>query len=646
MKSAGDVLKPLLVPSVVLVACFLVAGAAGAAVVHNYRERIGPQVYIGTINVGGMTREQARQAVLSAQDALITNGIPVLADGETANLPLSSVFDHEAVEDALFDTDLAVQAAWDARHHANPVLDAILLTDAFWRPATVVVPVTLHEENLATSLRRSFPELETPARDATFAFAVEEEAWTVTVVPGSDGYEFAMDDFFTRLQRQLAMLDASRIPADLHPTEPAVSEQAASERTDEAAVALNTAPYTLTFEDDTGRAWEWSIDAATLASMLKPSIEESLPLALDPTALDAYLSTVSSDIEIPAQDARFTIEDGRVTEFVGSRAGRQVDTEATATALRQALHSQEMSVALAVKELTPDVTTGEVNDLGITDVLGVGTSSYAGSPGNRIKNIRNAVRLLNGILIAPDETFSLIEALSPFTYENGYFPELVIKGDKIEPEMGGGACQIGTTTFRATMNSGLPVTERRNHSLVVSYYNDPANGNPGTDATIYEPSPDYKFKNDTGRYILFQAEMIEDTQELRFTFWGTHDGRKGSYSPPVVTRWLGTGAPIEKETTELEPGVRKCQGAHVGADAVFTYTVTNPDGTVNETVFESHYRPLPTICLVGVEPLSGELSETDGDTTTESTSDANTDATSSDAAAPTDTETTEPAPTT
>ena len=91
-----------------------------------------------------------------------------------------------------------------------------------------------------------------------------------------------------------------------------------------------------------------------------------------------------------------------------------------------------------------------------------------------------------------------INRFEPFTIEAGYLPELVIKGDEIKPEIAGGLCQVGTTMFRAAMNSGLKITERQNHSLVVSYYNDLSNGNPGTDATIYDPHPDFRFLNDTG----------------------------------------------------------------------------------------------------------------------------------------------------
>ena len=50
--------------------------------------------------------------------------------------------------------------------------------------------------------------------------------------------------------------------------------------------------------------------------------------------------------------------------------------------------------------------------------------------------------------------------------------------------------------------------------------------------------------------------------------------------------------------------------SHIGADASFTYTVTHADGTIEETVYTSHYRPLPQICLIGVDPEVTEEDET------------------------------------
>jgi vancomycin resistance protein YoaR len=210
------------------------------------------------------------------------------------------------------------------------------------------------------------------------------------------------------------------------------------------------------------------------------------------------------------------------------------------------------------------------------------------------------VKKLHGVLIKPGEIFSTLEHLEPFTLDAGYVPELVIKGTQLKPEIGGGLCQIGTTLFRMAMEGGMPIVERRNHSLVVQYYGDLRNGNPGTDATIFDPWPDFKFTNDTGHHVLIQTDMDEKTGELAFTLWGTSDGREASYSAPTVKRWIPHGETKFIETDKLPPGEQKCQHAFPGAEASFTYTRKLPDGTTEDRVFESYYRPLPEICLVGV----------------------------------------------
>ena len=108
----------------------------------------------------------------------------------------------------------------------------------------------------------------------------------------------------------------------------------------------------------------------------------------------------------------------------------------------------------------------------------------------------------------------MLKVLIPFTEKAGWLPELVIKGNKTVPELGGGLCQIGTTLFRAILASGLPITERQSHSYRVRYY-EPA----GADATIYEPRPDFRFVNDTGNYLLINGYVEGD--EVTFEVWGT-----------------------------------------------------------------------------------------------------------------------------
>jgi vancomycin resistance protein YoaR len=594
-------------------ACVLILSAGAAYVwAQNYQDRIAPNVFIGTIDVGGLDPETARQKVQSRIDSILTDGIVVKLNGSQETLPLSALVGSDMIEHATFDVDTAIAQASSIAHAENPVRDTALLLVNTQNPQTVGVPVQINREKIRASLKNLFPTGERERKNASFSFVQRNGKWSGSVQAGSPGRVFHLEPFEEKLRDNLTQLKPSPVRLKQTNEDPDIDQNEARQLLEQAEAILNKETK-ITLTDPENEERSWTISDLKLAKMLQPvRNDDGLYLSVGNKRLEEALKPAKDDLEQPAQNARFSINEGRVEEFVGSRPGVEIDIETTKQNIESALNNNETSIALATHTVKPEVTTDEVNDLGITEKLGVGTSSYAGSPANRISNIKNGVRLLNGLLIEPGETFSLNESLKPYNYENGYLPELVIKGDKIEPEIGGGLCQIGTTTFRATMNSGLPVEERRNHSLVVSYYNDPSNGNPGTDATIYDPAPDFKFKNNTGNYVLFQAESLDTEQKLRFTFWGTSDGREGYYTNPVVHNWIPHGPTKEVETTELEPGQRKCQEAHMGANASFTYIVEQPDGEADKRTFSSHYRPLPRICLVGVDEESDEADEGEG----------------------------------
>jgi len=166
---------------------------------------------------------------------------------------------------------------------------------------------------------------------------------------------------------------------------------------------------------------------------------------------------------------------------------------------------------------------------------------------------------------------------------------------------------VATTVFRSALGSGLPITSRRNHSYRVSYY-EPA----GTDATVYDPWPDFKFLNDTNNYVLIQSRI--EGNDLYFDFWGTEDGRISTTTYPVIYNITPPPPTRIVETDELEPGQRKCtESAHNGADAYFDYIVTYPEGATTtprqEVRFNSHYIPWQEVCLVGKEDVIEDTEE-------------------------------------
>ena len=320
--------------------------------------------------------------------------------------------------------------------------------------------------------------------------------------------------------------------------------------------------------------------------------------------LKDYLYTLSKEIDQEAIEALFEEKEGRVTKFQKEQEGRKIAYQKNIETFKtDLLIQQKKELELIVYKDIPKNKLENLNDYGIKEIVGIGESDFSGSPANRRYNIQTGANTLEGILIPPNTEFSLITTLGEIDAESGYKPELVIKDNRTIAEYGGGLCQIGTTTFRAALGSGLPITERRNHSYRVSYY-EPA----GTDATIYMSKPDLMFLNDTKNHIMIHT--IIDGDNLLFEFWGTKDNRKVTMTDPIVSNQTAPPPTRFVETLDLAPGKKRCtEHAHYGATAMFTYTVVYPNEEIKEVDFKSYYKPWQEVCLIGVEELSIQCNE-------------------------------------
>lgn len=632
--------KPAIIVVVSLFVFVSLAGAAVTATETYHKDRIFHGVSIGGVQVGGLKLHEARSVLETWHDKWWADQLVYDVYDENGSKITTIDFQPLIVSEGSgqsyqfisYDLEAMLEQAHDYGRDPS-------MAKRIWNQAVSLLEeqsfqgvMEFDEKQLQRVLELELEDYETMPQDAQIVFATAESAPEVTeeLSGNTFNYRQAILDTYNQLMR----LESAPVAINRAFTEASISADDAEQALAQLESIKSVFPMSVTYFDDRiGFDRNWTIRWADMYEAVSVvTIEEQKQLGFSPEGMETVWERFENVINEDSQDAKFEInEDGKVQQFLPSQKGYKVNREATIASVNtwlqetisteeqvdeESSEDEEQAVQLAVDISEAKVPTADVNDLGITEVLGVGYSNFSGSPRNRVHNISIGAEKLDGLLIEPGETFSLLEALKPFTISEGYLPELVIKGDKIEPEIGGGLCQIGSTTFRAAMKSGLPIAERRNHSLVVDYYNDPRNGNPGTDATIYDSSPDFKFVNDTGSHILIKTDMSAANGDLYFTFWGTSDGREADYTEPVVHRWIGTGPTRNIETTDLAPGQKKCQGAHPGAVTSFTYTVTQPDGEVVEEVFESSYRPLPTICLVGVDPNApkeGEESEEGGE---------------------------------
>lgn len=304
-------------------------------------------------------------------------------------------------------------------------------------------------------------------------------------------------------------------------------------------------------------------------------------------------------------EAVFNFQDGRVAEFRPSEDGRQINKQELSSQIltkgpMATLGNQTIIISVPVKTLPPTLTTEKVNKMGIKELIGVGTSTYHHSIESRIYNVSLGASRVNGALIAPGETFSFAKTVGDVSSLTGYKQAYVISGGKTVLGDGGGICQVSTTLFRAALNAGLPIVERHPHAYRVSYYEQ--DSSPGIDATVYVPSVDFKFKNDTGHHILIQS--ILDPEELRLTFmiYGTSDGRVSEVTEPIITNQSPAPETKYEDDPSLPAGtLKQVDFAAAGARTEFSRTVTRDGEVIINDKFVSNYRPWQAVFLRGTK---------------------------------------------
>jgi vancomycin resistance protein YoaR len=238
--------------------------------------------------------------------------------------------------------------------------------------------------------------------------------------------------------------------------------------------------------------------------------------------------------------------------------------------------------------------------LGIKELIATGTSHFAGSIPTRIYNVNLAASRINGTLIAPNEIFSFNNTVGDISSLSGYKQAYVIQNGQTVLGDGGGVCQVSTTIFRAALASGLPIVERHAHAYRVHYYEE--DSPPGLDATIYTPSVDLKFRNDTGNYILIQTQIDLNKLVLTFNFYGVKDGRQVNITKPTL--WGYQKAPEDQyiDDPTLPVGtVKQIDFAATGIKSQFDYTVTKNGEVINHQVFYSDFKPWQAKYLRGTK---------------------------------------------
>lgn len=239
----------------------------------------------------------------------------------------------------------------------------------------------------------------------------------------------------------------------------------------------------------------------------------------------------------------------------------------------------------------------------IQNILGKADTDYSKSSKSRSTNISTAAKLINGTVLYPGETFSTLDTITPFTEENGYALAGSYANGTTTETFGGGICQVSTTLYLAVLRAELEVTERKNHSMLVTYVK------PSMDAAIAESSgKDFKFKNNTENPVYIYMVAYNGTLAARI--YGCEyrpDNRTVEYES--VTLSTEDAETTIKTSTEYSVGViNRTQTAHKGCSAeLYKIVKENGEEVSRERVNTSYYAKSDGIIEVGTAGASPEV---------------------------------------
>jgi vancomycin resistance protein YoaR len=338
-----------------------------------------------------------------------------------------------------------------------------------------------------------------------------------------------------------------------------------------------------------------SLPPAALAAALRTRVHGGrLLVGLDPKAVDQLLHARAPFAFTTPRDARFQPAGGRIRLLPAVKGSTVDPAKAAAALLAAGSKDGPRTAALPVVISDPKLTTEAAQALGVKEVISRFTTTFNADDAPRVHNISLIAAAVNGSLVMPGQEFSMNGATGERTPGKGYRTAKVIKEGEIVPGLGGGVCQAGTTMFNAVFFAGLPVVERRNHSLHISHY--PL----GRDATLDWPSTDLRFRNDSRHGIFITA--VATLASMTVTLWSTSRGYKVDFSTSAPSNFRSPPTKFEDDPT-LPVGQQRVESnGSAGFDVTVNRTVTQNGQVVRKDSFVSNYMPWSKVVRRGTKP--------------------------------------------
>lgn len=249
------------------------------------------------------------------------------------------------------------------------------------------------------------------------------------------------------------------------------------------------------------------------------------------------------------------------------------------------------TLQLPLLAIEPQRTTEDIEAMQINGRVAKYTTSFDAGQAGRTYNIKVAAAALDGLLMAPGDTFSFNQVVGPRSSEAGYKNANVIVNNEFVQGLGGGVCQVSSTLYNAVLLADLKITDRSNHTLPVGYV--PI----GRDATVVYGAIDFKFINNKKNYIYISSLVEGNTLTIKIY------GNKETSPQVEVASWI-TETIEQKVVYEEDPNlaageqVVKQKGNNGYKVTTVRYRWENGERKT-EYLPESYYHPVNRVVAVG-----------------------------------------------
>lgn len=547
-----------------------------------YAKRIIPGVKVAGVRIGGMTFAQAKKTLEDKEQAT-TKELKLTYDTKEFLIRAQEI-------GLVYDWDSAVSRAFEVGRTGNIIVDTKDKIAGLFK--SLYVPASNDYDNNALGVKFSIIRGEINKEVVTSHLVLSPDG-TLSITSSDNGRKVVDDGLYSLVVGSFDRMDFSDKSVPTKVITPQLNEKDLEPFLPDVTNIISK-DLTVTYGMST-----WVLTKQQLLSFISfDKVTNKVKMGLNKVTFGTFVEDISNEVnELPRGQVTAVADGTRVLSFVITRDGKDLDVGKFTDDFKNSLFGTRSDVALSVNAVSGPA---DQEKYGIFALIGEGTSHFAHSIPNRIHNIALASERTNGVLVAPGAIYSLNDSIGEVSAKTGYSLAYIIQGNRTVLGEGGGVCQVSTTVFRAVLNAGLPVVMRYPHAYRVGYYEQDMGI--GFDASVFQPSWDFKFKNDTSAYILVQTSIDLNDLSLTFRLYGTPDGRTVEISPVAVTNQSPPPAPLYQDDPTLPKGTTvQVESPAWGANAVFTRTVKRAGEVLYADSFSSSYQPWRAVYLVGTK---------------------------------------------